>query len=358
MYVIFQRQLARIGRPGHDEVAWRDDALVVTTIELPTAPLGPCSPLPMLDPPVEPSSTSPTTCPTTSPNVLGAGAPPSLLPYLAQDDYGRELTPRPHRVAVLENDLLRATVALDLGGRLLSLYDRRADRQLLYVQPGRPAGQPRTAQRLVLRGCRVEHRHAWSLTDDDGHAARGASSRDLMEIRCCGCGSGSGSAVSSSRSICGCRHRRAVLLARTRIRNVNDMATPMYWWTNAAITVSADTRVIAPATRAFRTEYPSGLRVTGVPDDGDGDVTFPARQATGRRLLLRRRRPAAPVDRRRRRRRGGNRPRLDRCTTWPQVVRLGHRPRRTSVAAVAVPRWRRGVRRDPGEAWRPPSSST
>ena len=71
----------------------------------------------------------------------------------------------------------------------------------------------------------------------------------------------------------------AVLLARTRIRNVNDMATPMYWWTNAAITVSADTRVIAPATRAFRTEYPSGLRVTGVPDDGDGDVTFPARQA-------------------------------------------------------------------------------
>ena len=71
----------------------------------------------------------------------------------------------------------------------------------------------------------------------------------------------------------------AVLLARTRIRNVNDMATPMYWWTNAAITVSADTRVIAPATRAFRTEYPSGLRVTGVPDDGDGDVTFPASQA-------------------------------------------------------------------------------
>ena len=39
------------------------------------------------------------------------------------------------RVAVLENDVLRATVALDLGGRVLSLFDRRADRELLYVNP-------------------------------------------------------------------------------------------------------------------------------------------------------------------------------------------------------------------------------
>ena len=63
------------------------------------------------------------------------GTPPTLLPYLAQDDYGRRLEPRPHRVAVLESDALRATVALDLGGRLLSLFDRRADRELLYVNP-------------------------------------------------------------------------------------------------------------------------------------------------------------------------------------------------------------------------------
>jgi Domain of unknown function (DUF5107) len=69
----------------------------------------------------------------------------------------------------------------------------------------------------------------------------------------------------------------AVLLARVRIRNPNDSPTPMYWWTNAAITVAPDTRVIAPAARAFRTEYPTGLRVAGVPDDGDHDVTFPSR---------------------------------------------------------------------------------
>jgi hypothetical protein len=69
-----------------------------------------------------------------------------------------------------------------------------------------------------------------------------------------------------------------VLLARTRIRNVNDVAVPMYWWTNTAVVARRDTRVLAPAIRAFRTEYPSRLRVAAIPDDGDGDTTYPGRQ--------------------------------------------------------------------------------
>ncbi|MET0348936.1 MAG: hydantoinase/oxoprolinase family protein, partial [Rhizobacter sp.] len=35
-----------------------------------------------------------------------------------------------------------------------------------------------------------------------------------------------------------------VLLARTRIRNVNDFAVPMYWWTNTAVVARHDTRVL------------------------------------------------------------------------------------------------------------------
>ncbi len=100
-----------------------------------------------------------------------------LLPYLAQDDYGRRLEPRPHRVAVLESDRLRATVALDLGGRLLSLYDRRARSRAAVRQPRRPARQPGPAQRLVLGRGRVEHRHAGPFADDDGHASRGERRR-------------------------------------------------------------------------------------------------------------------------------------------------------------------------------------
>ena len=70
-----------------------------------------------------------------------------------------------------------------------------------------------------------------------------------------------------------------VLLARTRIRNVNDARRRCTGGRTRRSPSTADTRVLAPATRAFRTEYPNGLRVAGVPDDGDGDVTFPARHA-------------------------------------------------------------------------------
>ena len=248
-------------------------------------------------------------------------------------------------------------MALDLGGRLLSLYDRRADRQLLYSNP---VVQPAN---LALRNAWFSGGVEWNIgtrghsptTMDTLHAAivEGPGGDPVLRLweweRIRGVVFQIDLWMPSSS---------AVLLARTRIRNVNDMATPMYWWTNAAITVSADTRVIAPATRAFRTEYPSGLRVTGVPDDGDGDVTFPASQAKAADFFFdvaAQQRPwivAVGGDG------AGTRSRLDRCITWPQVVRLGHWPRRTPVAAVAVPRWRRRCTPRSREAWRPPSSST
>jgi hypothetical protein len=69
-----------------------------------------------------------------------------------------------------------------------------------------------------------------------------------------------------------------VLLARTRIRNIDDVAVPMYWWTNAAVVARRDTRILVPATRAFRTEYPNRVRAAAVPDDGDGDTSYPGPQ--------------------------------------------------------------------------------
>jgi hypothetical protein len=81
----------------------------------------------------------------------GAGVPPSLLQYLAQDDYALELAPQSHRLAVLENDVLRATVTLDLGSAVVA--HRYAERSRAALrQSGRPAGQPRAAQRVVLGG--------------------------------------------------------------------------------------------------------------------------------------------------------------------------------------------------------------
>lgn len=249
--------------------------LVVTTIELPTAPLGPGSPLPMLDS-IAPIDDIASDVPADIAARSRAGSPPSLLPYLAQDEYGRVLSPRPLRIAVLENDFLRATVALDLGGRLLSLHDRRSDRELLYVNP---VVQPAN---LALRNAWTSGGVEWNIgtrghsptTMDTLHAASADGPDGEPMLRLWEWERLRGVVFQVDLWL---PAATAVLLATTRIRNLNDTVTQMYWWTNAAIAVRPHTRVIAPAVRAFRTEYPNGLRVAAVPDDGDGDVTFPSR---------------------------------------------------------------------------------
>ena len=66
---------------------------------------------------------------------IGYGRVGSVLPYLVQDGYGRDRRPAEHKVAVLENDVLRATFLLDLGGRLWSLVHKPTGRELLYRNP-------------------------------------------------------------------------------------------------------------------------------------------------------------------------------------------------------------------------------
>src|SRR4051812_23158165 len=106
------------------------------TTTLASASLGPVNPLPPL-----------TGAPQLHANVDGAdlddemrtnlaqGRVTSLLPYLLQDRYDRTLAPREHRVAVLENEFLRAEFLLDLGGRLRTLVDLSTGRELLYANP-------------------------------------------------------------------------------------------------------------------------------------------------------------------------------------------------------------------------------
>src|SRR4051794_11997890 len=49
----------------------------------------------------------------------------SILPYRLQDQYDRQRSPRAFKTAVLENEHLRATFLLDLGGRIRSIFDKR-----------------------------------------------------------------------------------------------------------------------------------------------------------------------------------------------------------------------------------------
>ena len=71
---------------------------------------------------------------------MGKGMIPTLLPYQIQSGYDRKREMLEFDAAILENEYLRATFITELGGRLWSLYDKKAERELLYAndvfQPG------------------------------------------------------------------------------------------------------------------------------------------------------------------------------------------------------------------------------
>src|SRR5215212_1308530 len=111
--------------------------LRVETLTLPAADLGPLNPLPVLtaaraaDAPVKTHEN----VPESAREYLGYGCDTGVLPYRLQDQYSRTRTPRDFKVAVLENEILRATFLLDFGGRLHSLIHKTTGRNLLYTNP-------------------------------------------------------------------------------------------------------------------------------------------------------------------------------------------------------------------------------
>ena len=64
----------------------------------------------------------------------------NIYPYAMQTDLGHEKQDVAHRVLFLENEHLRLMVLPDLGGRLYSLYDKDAQREVFYrnrvIKPG------------------------------------------------------------------------------------------------------------------------------------------------------------------------------------------------------------------------------
>ncbi len=71
-----------------------------------------------------------------------------FLPYTMQDEYTRQRHTEKLSAAVLENEHMRATFLADFGGRLYSLYDKDAGRELLFKNP-------------VFQCCNLSIRGAW-----------------------------------------------------------------------------------------------------------------------------------------------------------------------------------------------------
>ncbi|MCZ2403921.1 DUF5107 domain-containing protein [Paenarthrobacter sp. Z7-10] len=234
------------------------------------------SKLPMLSRPAEAPEIIGSTVPQDIVDGSRFGNPAHLYPYQAQDGYDRVRTERSLRTVVLENDRLRAVFLPELGGRLWELFDKAAGKPLLYTPPSIQFAN------LALRSAWFAGGIEWNI-GTRGHAASTCSPLHTAIVR-----TPDGQDVLRMWEFDRLRQTvfqidawlpvdSAVLFVAVRIRNPNPEPVPMYWWTNAAVPEAAGSRVIAPGTSAFATEYGTGISRVQPSDVFGVDCTWPAR---------------------------------------------------------------------------------
>lgn len=206
---------------------------------------------------------------------IGYGGLRSLFPYRMQDLYDRAEEPTVYVGIEFENRYLKALFLPALGGRLWSLYDKVAGRELLYRNP-------------VVRPCNLAVRNAWLAGGIEfncgmiGHhpftcsqifAAQTALDDGTPVLR-----------MYEFERIRRCVYQMdfflpeesRVLLGRMRIVNPNRETVPMYWWTNMAVRENPRARNVIDATVSYNNK--GGIvGKNPVPVSGGTGITYPSR---------------------------------------------------------------------------------
>ncbi len=207
-----------------------------------TAPLGGCSPLPHFR--ARKTRIMPTTESFPKELATAIGNQVKTLPYLMQDRYTHNLEQKALKSFVLENEYLKARFLPEYGGRLHSLFDKENGRELLFANP-------------VIKPGNLANRNAWLsggiewnvgnfghcyTTCDNVYTAilQDGEGNDFLRIY----------EFERNKSIFwqidfhlpeGSRH----LYSHVRLVNPFDRDTTVYWWTNIAVPIDPNTRVLA-----------------------------------------------------------------------------------------------------------------
>ncbi len=205
---------------------------------------------------------------------IGYGYVDGCLPYQVQDDYDRRRRPRAFHVAVLENETLKATFLLELGGRLWSLVHKPDGRELLFVNPVFQPGNLGIRDAWFSGG--VEWNFCWightPMTCSPLFAGRAALDDGTPVLRLWEWE----------------RVRRMpyqidaylpdgspALFVRVRLVNADDRTVPVYWWSNIAVTETPDTRVLAAVDSTYNFGYDGKMSIKPFPFRGDSDRSYP-----------------------------------------------------------------------------------
>ena len=248
-------------------------------LTMPAADLGPDNPLPPLqstrDIHTENQKTEIPGIPDDILRNMAYGHIPNIMPYTIQDGYTRHRQPREFQVAVLENEILRATFLLEFGGRLWSLLHKPSGQELL---DRNPVFQPAN---LALRNAWFSGGVEWNI-GTIGHTPFTCSPLFVSHLHL-----QDGTPV--LRMYEWERIRQVpyqidaylpggspVLFVRVRITNPHHDTVPMYWWSNIAVPETHQTRVIVPAGAAYKFGYgKGGMALVSIPEIDGVDITYP-----------------------------------------------------------------------------------
>ncbi len=211
------------------------------------------------------------------PEFFGEGMVKTMLPYLQQDNYDRDRSVKAFKVAVLENENLKATVLTEFGGRLYSLLDKKKGKELLYTNP---VFQPAN---LSLRNAWFSGGVEWNVSIK-GHNPLTCSPLFVAKVEANG---EEGLRVYEYE-----RKRRIVysidfflpkggetLLVLPRIENTENERKFCYWWSNVAFPEEEKTRVIVPADKSFVSSYNKNkyfIDYLSVPIIDGRDTSYPS----------------------------------------------------------------------------------
>lgn len=208
---------------------------------------------------------------------INKGMISTMLPYLQQDGYNRELKNKSFNSIVLENENLKAVFLPELGGRLWSLFDKKANRELLYCNPVFQPGN------LALRNAwfsggvefNVSIKGHNPLTCDKLFAQKiilpdgseGVRMFEYERIR--------GVLYSIDAWI---PKNSEMLMIRPKIENRTGKEIWMYWWSNIAVPAYQKARVIVPCEEAFINYFGNDCYVldySNYPNTLDTDAGYP-----------------------------------------------------------------------------------
>lgn len=264
--------------------------LTITTYTMPSASLGRENPLPDLKSVADAHAKIEIDETTVNPDearYMGWGRVNTILPYTIQDGYDRTYRDHAFKAFVLENEYLKATFLPELGGRLWSLFDKEAGRELLHVNP-------------VFQPCNLALRNAWISGGVEWNVGIiGHTPFTVDHMACQQLALSDGTPVLRMFQYERVRHLFYKLEAflpdgarelyiRVRIDNATDEDTAVYWWSNMAVNEGEDVRVVVPADKAFRYGYGDKLAKVPVPymtaeaDKLRGEAARLARENGGR----------------------------------------------------------------------------